>query len=154
MADDITLSIVSLVSVAVGGGISFVAQWVIQRLETQRHAATVAEARRVDRLSRLIEFLEAAQAAERIAMERAAMREPDNDWRQRAGIALDRLWTAQKTVHLLCSANVTEAAHSFARTVQDAVRGDEPDDPLWDQIRPSRRMFLDEARTDLDRVPV
>ena len=101
-----------------------------------------------------MEFLEAAQAAERVAEERAAMGQPDNDWTQRAGIARDRLWTTEKTIHLLCSPNVTEAAHSFARTVHELVRVDEPDDPLWDLVRPSRRVFLDEARADLNRMPM
>jgi hypothetical protein len=110
MAADATLSIVSLAGVALGGAISFAAQLISQRTESRRHAAAVFEARLAERLTHLVAFLTAAQDAERIALERPASVGAEDEWRRRAADALDRLWTTEKTVHLLCEPKVTATA--------------------------------------------
>ncbi|MEU2281289.1 hypothetical protein ABZ614_04820 [Streptomyces sp. NPDC013178] len=122
-----------------------------ERAEARRSVRERAEARRSERLTHLIAFLTAVQEAERVAVDRYHHRLTDEQWQARAKQTLDKMWVAQKTIHMLCASEVNEAARRLAFAVQDVIRNG-PDDPgepqdekIWAYIRPSRREFLDVA---------
>ncbi len=127
-----------------------------ERAEVRRSARERAEARRTERVTHLVDFLSAVQEAERVAVDRYHHNLADEQWQVRAKQSIDRMWVAQKTIHMLCASEVNEAARRLAYDVQDVVRKG-PDDPgvpqdekVWAYIRPSRRTFLNVVRDHLD----
>ncbi|KAB1143476.1 hypothetical protein F7R91_25255 [Streptomyces luteolifulvus] len=144
-------SAIALIGVTVGGALSFAAQWVSHRAQDRQHHATRQEARRNERLSYLVTFLEIAQEAERTAMEQHPVRTDDDEWRRRAEAVQDRLWAAQKTLHMLCQPTVAQPAHAFAQTVNHLLWHGPGAQPVRDFLHPTRNAFLDAARSDLER---
>lgn len=148
-----------LLGVALGGLMSFLVQHSLgrtaERAEVRRSVRERAEARRNERLTHCIDFLAAVQEAERVAVDRYHHNDSDEQWQARAKQVVDRMWVAQKTIHMLCAPEVNEAARDVAFAVQDVVRegpadpGDPQDEKIWAQIRPSRRAFLDVVRDHL-----
>lgn len=141
--------------VVLGGLTSFAAQFwqgrASERVEGRRSDRERAEARRSECLAHLIDFLSAVQEAERVAVDRYHHNLADEQWQARAKEALDRLWVAQKTIHMLCTSEVNEAARRVAFAVQDVIRdgpgdpGEPQDEKIWACISPSQRAFLDIA---------
>jgi hypothetical protein len=149
----------SLTGVALGGGLSITGQYWLsraaERAEVRRNARELALARRTERLTHLIDFLAAAQEAERVAVDRYHHGIFDEHWRTRAQQIEDRLWVIQKTIHLLCAPEVNEAARGLAFALQDVIRngprdpGEPRDEKVWAHIRPTRTAFLNAVRADL-----
>ncbi|MET9665016.1 hypothetical protein ABZY19_06550 [Streptomyces sp. NPDC006475] len=144
-----------LMGVVLGGLTSFAAQFwqgrASERMEARRSRRERAEGRRTEALTHLIDFLSAVQEAERVAVDRYHFNLTDEQWQARAKQAVDRLWVAQKTLHLLCTSEVNEAARRVAFAVQNVIRdgprdpGEPQDEKVWACISPSRRAFLDAA---------
>ncbi|MGP3686177.1 hypothetical protein ACTVZO_15955 [Streptomyces sp. IBSNAI002] len=149
-----------LIGVLLGGLMSMLTQrsagHALERGETRRGARELAEARRNERLTHLIEFLTAVQEAERVAVDRHHHNLADEQWQARAQQVLDRVWVTQKTIHVLCAPEVGEAARSLAWAVQEVIRKgpEDPEDPqdekVWAHIHPSRQAFLDLVRDQLN----
>lgn len=113
------------------------------------------EVRRGERVTRLIDFLSAVQEAERVAVDRYHHGESDEQWQARAKQSIDRMWVAQKTIHMLCGSEVNDAARLLAYDVQNVIRngpapGEPRDEMVWAYIRPNRRAFLDLVRDHLE----
>jgi hypothetical protein len=148
-----------LCGVVLGGILSWLAQRsagrAAARAEARRCSGELSEARRKERLTHLIGFLSAVQEAERVAVDRWYHLSCDEHWEARSRQAVDKVWVAQKTIHLLCDPEVNEAARTVAFAVQEVVRqgpddrGAPQDEKVWAHIRPSRRVFLDVVRAHL-----
>lgn len=127
----------------------------LERGEARRSVRERAEARRNERLTHLIAFLSAVQEAERVAVDRYHHNLADEQWQARASQVLDRVWVTQKTIHVLCASEVSEAARSLAWAVQEVIRkgpedpGEPQDEKVWAHIHPSRQAFLDLVRDQL-----
>ncbi|MFJ8944071.1 hypothetical protein ACIRG4_12580 [Streptomyces sp. NPDC102395] len=148
-----------LIGVVLAGLVSWLAQHssgrAAERAEERRSARDCAEARRGERLARLVDFLSAAQEVERVAVDHYQHHVSDERWQERARQTVDRTWVSQKTIHMLCPTEVNEAARRLAYAVQNVLR-EGPDDPgepqdekIWAAVRPSRREFLDGVREHL-----
>ncbi|MFF0187728.1 hypothetical protein [Streptomyces sp. NPDC005244] len=148
-----------LLGVLLGGLVSWMAQHAVgratERAETRRSLRERAEARRSERLTQLIDFLRTVQEGERVAVDHYHHQVADEQWQARARQTIDRMWVAQKTIHMLCAPEVNEAARRLAFAVQDVIRdgpgdpgdsGEAQDERVWAAIRPSRRRFLDVVR--------
>ncbi|MGV9565208.1 hypothetical protein [Streptomyces sp. NPDC003480] len=152
-------TLASLFGVLLGGLVSWLAQHSLGRAsehaEVRRSVRECAEARRSERLTRFIDFLSAVQEAERVAVDHYQHHLADEQWQARARHAVDRMWVAQKTIHMLCTPEVNEAARRLAFAVQNVIRdgpgdpGEPQDEKVWACIRPSRREFLDVVRDEL-----
>lgn len=70
LAADLWTSVVSLAGVALGGGLTALAQRATQRAEERRQTAATTESRRAEQIDVLKEFVSCAQAAERAAYRR------------------------------------------------------------------------------------
>lgn len=159
MSGVVWTTIAPLVGVLLGGFMSMLAQRsagrALERGEARRSARELAEARRSERLTHLIEFLSAVQEAERVAVDRYHHNLADEQWQGRARQILDRVWVTQKTIHVLCASEVSEAARSLAFVVQELIRkgpedpGEPQDEKVWAYIHPSRQAFLDLVRDQL-----
>ncbi|GAA2718915.1 MULTISPECIES: hypothetical protein [Streptomyces] len=139
----------TIFGVVLGGLISFTGQFWQGRV-------TERDLRRTQRIQHLIDFLSAVQEAERVAVEHYHHHVDDEQWRTRSKQIIDRVWVAQKTLHMLCSPKVNEAARALAFDVRDVIRdgpGDTPgateEEKVWEYIRANRRAFLDVARDHL-----
>src|SRR5262245_26699215 len=110
MQVQVWVSIVSLLGVALGGGLSYLVQSSAQRRserrDNRRRADELAEARRAERLELLREFIRFAQHAERAAEEH------DNtpEWKASALQALDDLWVCERMIHVLFPATLHDLA--------------------------------------------
>ncbi|MET8132227.1 hypothetical protein [Streptomyces sp. NPDC005251] len=152
-------TLVPLLGVLLGGFVSTVTQYSLgrasERAEVRRSARERAETRRNERVTHLIGFLSAVQEAERVAVDRYHHNLTDEQWQARAKQSIDRMWVAQKTIHMLCAAEVNQAARDLAYDVQDVIRkgpddpGEPRDEKVWEYIRPSRKAFLDVVRDQL-----
>ncbi|MFJ7151125.1 hypothetical protein ACIQVT_23455 [Streptomyces sp. NPDC100445] len=148
-----------LLGVALGGLLSGVTQHSVrhssERAEIRRDVRECAESRRSERLSCLDDFLAIVQEAERVAVDRYHHHESDEPWQPRARQTEDRMWLAQKKIHMLCPQEVNEAARRLAFATQKVIRNgpDEPGEPqdekVWATIGPARRDFLDVVRDHL-----
>ncbi|MFE1288745.1 hypothetical protein [Streptomyces sp. NPDC058751] len=153
-------TLVSFLGVVLGGLVSTAAQYSLgrasERAEVRRSARERAESRRNERVAHLIDFLSAVQEAERVAVDRHHHDLADEEWQARAKQSIDRMWVAQKTIHMLCASEVNDAARDLAYDVQDVIRkgptdpGEPRDERVWAYIRPSRRAFLDVVREQLE----
>ncbi|MEU9179326.1 hypothetical protein AB0C90_21170 [Streptomyces sp. NPDC048550] len=157
--DLVWTTLAPLVGVLLGGFMSMLAQRsagrALERGEARRSVRELAEARRNERLTHLIEFLSAVQEAERVAVDRYHHNLADEQWQARSRQVLDRVWVTQKTIHMLCASEVSEAARSLAFAVQEVIRegpedpGEPQDEKVWVHIHPSRKAFLDLVRGQL-----
>ncbi|MFF7645441.1 hypothetical protein [Streptomyces canus] len=152
-------SFVPFVGVVLGGLVSTLTQYSLgrasERAEVRRSMRERVEVRRGERVTHLIDFLSAVQEAERVAVDRCHHGASDEQWQARAKQSIDRMWVAQKTIHMLCGAEVNEAARRLAYDVQNVIRkgpgpGEPQDERVWAYIRPNRRAFLDLVREHLE----
>jgi hypothetical protein len=150
---------VPFLGVVLGGLVSTLAQYSLgrasERAEVRRSLRERVEVRRGERVTRLIDFLAAVQEAERVAVDRYHHGESDEQWQARAKQSIDRMWVAQKTIHMLCGSEVNDAARLLAYDVQNVIRngpapGEPRDEMVWAYIRPNRRAFLDLVRDHLE----
>jgi hypothetical protein len=146
-------SLIPLLGVVLGGALAFGAQWVGHRMELRMQRSVRHEARRAERLTHLLAFLAVAQEAERAATERHLKGVDSDKWQQKAEALQDRLWAAQKTLHMLCAPDVAQPAHTLAHAVHHLLWQGAGDQSIPDYLRPSRNAFLDAARADLDHNP-
>ena len=96
------------------GTLSLFSQRVVERSAVRRHAATLLEGRRQERLAHLIAFIETAQEAERLAINLHKHNASGDTWVDRTDATLDRLWVRLRAVQLLCPSEVSEAARALA----------------------------------------
>lgn len=149
----------TLLGAGAAGGLSLLNQRQSQRgadrADLLRTSVALAEARRAERITHVLAFLEAVQTSERVAVDHHHHGIDDEDWHERADMMIDRLWMLQKTLHLVCSTEVNDAAREVAFTMRRIIRKGPADrrPPLeqrvWEELSPSRMVFLDLARDEL-----
>ena len=136
----------SITGVALGGAVSFISQWITSRAETRRHQENISEARRTERLTEIISYLKLIQQAEMIAVEKHDHRNSSAQLDLRTGQVVEAIWTAQRTLELLCEPEVSSAAHDLSGVAHKIiVDGSTLESVVW-EIRPARRTFIDAVR--------
>jgi hypothetical protein len=142
-------SILSLIGVVLGGGLSYLAQASVQRRtdrsDQRRQANERAEARRVERLELLRQFIRVAQQAERAAEDR------DNTpaWKASALDVVDELWVCERMIHVLFVTPLHDLARAYVRAL-DHVLWQEPEGvSMWEYLQGSKVAFLAAAREEL-----
>jgi hypothetical protein len=63
-------SIIGLIGALLGGSLTVISQWISQRVQIRQQQTVQHEARRAERLTRLVQFFEVAQEGERVVVER------------------------------------------------------------------------------------
>jgi nitroreductase len=122
-----------------------------EKASARRHAETLREARRPERLSHLVAFMQAAQRAERVAKYiHQYKRDGAHD---HADETLDELWIKLRPVQLLCSENVAMAAHALTVRTHHAVAKGAGGQAIGDFLQPGRDELINAARGDLDAGP-
>lgn len=152
MANTILVTVGSLVGVLLGGSLSLVTQRIVEKSAVQRHAASIMEGRRGERLTHLINFIETAQEAERLAIAMHKHGAGGDAVGERVESLLDQLWRRLRAVQLLCPADVSEAARDLAGDVHEVVREGPGDQSVTVFLRPGRAKLIALARADLERV--
>ncbi|WP_162272712.1 hypothetical protein [Nocardia lijiangensis] len=153
MQVSLAAALVSLVGVALGGGLTFFSQRQTLRstraLEDLRQNRQRLEARRLERIGAIEKFLISAQDAERVAVNCHDNGESGPEWRKAADQATDSLWIGQKRIEVLCSHELHKAAEAFASASVDAIWKKPPHVKVWDFLQPTRARFLQTARAEL-----
>lgn len=103
MVSTIWVAVTSLVGVVIGGALSLLSQRLTERSASRRHAATILEGRRTERLAKLMDFIETAQEVERLAIAQHQHNASGDIFMERTEAALDQLWVRLRAVQLLCS---------------------------------------------------
>ncbi|MCS7480403.1 hypothetical protein ACFFQW_16760 [Umezawaea endophytica] len=149
MPIQVWVSILSLVGVALGGGLSYLVQASVQRradrVDQRRQAHERAEARRVERLELLREFIRVAQQAERAAEDRdgtAAGKASALD-------VLDGLWVCERMIHVLFAPPLHALAREYVRALDHVVWQEPEGVSLWDYLQKPKVAFLAAAREEL-----
>ena len=149
MVSTIWVTVTSLVGVIIGGMLSLISQRIVERSAARRHAATILEARREERLVKLIAFIETAQEAERTAINLHRHNASGDAWIQRTDAVLDQLWVRLRAVQLLCPSEVSAAARTLAGQAHTVVRHGPGDQSVTEFLRPSRMNLITLGRIDL-----
>jgi hypothetical protein len=152
MANGILVTVGSLVGVLLGGALSLVTQRIVEHSASRRHAASIMEGRRGERLAYLIAFIETAQEAERLAIGTHQHGADGEAVGERTEALLDQLWMRLRAVQLVCPAEVSEAARELAGEVHRVVREGPGNQSVTAFLRPSRGKLIAVARADLERV--
>jgi hypothetical protein len=152
MTNTILVTVGSLIGVLVGGALSLVAQRSVEKSAARRHAASIMEGRRGERLAHLIAFIETAQEAERLAIAVHKHGAGGDAVEEQTEALLNQLWTRLRAVQLICPAEVSEAARDLAGDVHDVVRQGPGDQSVTVILRPGRAKLIALARADLERV--
>jgi hypothetical protein len=152
MVSTIWVTITSLIGVVIGGALSLFSQYFVERSAARRHAATILEGRRAERLAELIAFIKAAQKVERLATALHQHNASGDTFIERTEAALDELWVRLRAVQLLSPSEVSEAARALAIQAHAVVRQGPGDQSVADFLRPSRTNLIAVAKTDLERV--
>lgn len=123
MAADLWTSVFSLAGVALGGGLTALAQRATQRsaerAEERRQTAATTESRRAEQIDVLKEFVSCAQAAERAAYRRPDPWGHDEDgWMTQTGPVMTALWTASGNVTLLCDEALREPVRTYGHALK------------------------------------
>ncbi|MGW1910466.1 hypothetical protein ACWCQS_06900 [Streptomyces sp. NPDC002076] len=151
----------SLVGVVLGGGLSYLAQITAgrqaSRSEDKRHAADLAQARRVERLELLREFISVGQQAARIAEERDMAADWNAagtpEWFAAARGVTDRLWVSERMIQVLFRRELYRHARAYADAL-DHVLWREPaeaeaEGSMWDCLQGPQNDFLEAARAEV-----
>ncbi|MFF3518463.1 hypothetical protein ACWEQN_41325 [Streptomyces sp. NPDC004129] len=145
----------SLLGVALGGGLSYLAQITAgrqaSRSEDKRQATEVAEARRAERLELLREFISLTQQGIRLAEEREDA--PDWDaaatpeWLAAARGLIDQLWTCERMIQVLFPPDAYQRAQDYASAVDQVLwrEYEHNDASLWDVLQGPQTAFLQAA---------
>lgn len=152
MVSSIWVTVTSLVGVVVGGALSMSSQRFTERSAARRHAATILEGRRGERLAHLVAFIEIAQQAERLATSVHQHNAAGDMVVERTETTLDELWVRLRAVQLVCPSEVGDAARTLALNTHTVVRQGPGTQSVADFLRPSRRNLIALARDDLERV--
>ena len=149
MTSEMWAVIGSITGVAVGGAVSFITQWITLRAETRRHQENIKEARRTERLTEIINYLKLIQQAEAIAVEKHDRRNSAPELDLRAAQVSEAIWTAQRTLELLCEPAVSAAAHDLSGVAHRIITdGSALESVVW-EIRPFRRTFIEASRQQI-----
>ena len=144
-------TITSLLGVVIGGALSLFSQRFTERSASRRQALTILEDRRAERLTRLIDFIQVAQEAERLAISLPEHDASDNEFTERKKAVTDRLWVSLRAVQILCPSEVSEAAFALARQSDTVVWQGPGNQSVTAFVRPSRTNLITVARIDLER---
>lgn len=149
MQAEVWISLVSLAGVALGGGLSYLAQASVQRRSERRderqQADKQAEARRSERLDLLREFVRLGQQAERAAEDN----DSTSEWKTQALKTLDDLWVCERVIHILFPAPLHALARAYLVVLDDVLWRKPADLSVWEYLRPAKVAFLDRAREDM-----
>src|SRR4051812_992249 len=148
MTNSMWAALGALLGALIGGGISLTTQRASESAAAKRHAETLREARRPERLTHLVAFLQIAQEVERVA--KYIHHDGRTDLRERADAILDELWIKLRPVQMLCSKEVATTAHALAVRTHVALREGSGQQPISEFLRPSRHNLINAARVDLD----
>jgi hypothetical protein len=115
----------SLVGVVLGGGLSYLAQLTAgrqaARSEDKRQGLQLAEARRVERLAALGDFIQITQEAMRHAEARYEAAGWDSgctpEWIAAARALIDRLWVSERMIMVLFGPTLYQLAWDYASAV-------------------------------------
>ncbi|MET9227085.1 hypothetical protein [Lentzea sp. NPDC003310] len=142
-------AILSLVGVLFGGGLSFLVQTTVQRRternDQRKQATERSEARRVEQLELLREFIKAAQKAERTAEDR----DDSETWKTAALDVLDELWVCERMIHVLFASKLHELARDYVKALDHVIWQQPAEGSLWDHLKAPKTAFLKEAREEL-----
>lgn len=120
MAGDLWTPVVSMVGVALGGGLTYLTQRTTQRTanrgEEQRRAAALAEERRAEQIRTVLEFIRFSLEAEGVAHARPPQWEVGDEWYRAARPAMDGLRIAEHSVQLLCTLGLHAPAWACSST--------------------------------------
>jgi hypothetical protein len=149
MQIQVWVSILSLVGVILGGGLSYLVQASVQRRsdrsDQRRQANERAEARRVEQLELLRQFIRVAQQAERAAEDR----DSTSAWKVSALDIVDELWVCERMIHVLFATSLHDLARAYVRAL-DHVLWQEPEGvSMWDYLQGPKVAFLGAAREEL-----
>ncbi|USX49861.1 hypothetical protein [Lentzea sp. HUAS12] len=151
MQTQLWVAILSLTGVLLGGGLSSLVQNSVarrvERNDVRRQTAERADARRVERLELLREFIKVAQQAERAAEDR----DDTPAWKNSALDVVDELWVCERMIHVLFAPSLHELARAYVKALDHVVWQAPAEGTLWDHLRGPKVAFLDAARTELGR---
>jgi hypothetical protein len=151
MQTQVWVSIVSLVGVVLGGGLSFLGQASAQRRadrgDQRRLDNERGEARRGERLELLRQFIRFAQQAEAAA----EARDDTPEWKTAAQDILDELWVCERMIHILFTSDLHELARDYVRALNHVLWQEPAEGRLWEYLRGPKVAFLDAARGELNR---
>ncbi|BAG22139.1 MULTISPECIES: hypothetical protein [Streptomyces] len=154
MAADLWTSALSLAGVALGGGLTALAQRATQRsaerVEERRQAVATTESRRAEQIGVLKEFVACAQAAERAAYSRPdPWGDDEGGWMTRTGPVMTALWTASGNVTLLCDEALREPVTTYGHALNAAVWRDIGGIEVNEHLEAAKTAFMDAARGSL-----
>jgi hypothetical protein len=153
MAGDLWTPVISMVGVAVGGGLTYLTQRTTQRAadrtEQRRRAAALVEERRAEQIRTLLEFIRCALESEGVAHARPPRWEVGDEWYVTARPAMDGLRIAEKGVELLCAPGLHGPTTTYARALNQAVWQERDGGSLAELLEPFKAEFLAVARRSL-----
>lgn len=155
MPGELLTAITSLGGVALGGGLSYLAQSsshrTAERTEQRRQDTARAESRRAERLTHLERFIAVAAEAERISFNRPTSWESGDSWHTAAQDTMNRLWVAERMIQVLYPPPVHAAARPYFEHLNQAVWAGVPTlDALYADLDTLRGTFLTTVRATLD----
>ncbi|MGY1434156.1 hypothetical protein [Streptomyces reniochalinae] len=152
MAAQVWASVLSLVGVVLGSGLTALAHHATQRsaerTEERKQFAATAEARRAERLGAIKDFLACAQEAEAAAYRRPEPWGGDEEgWMSQAGATMTALWQAERVLALLCGEALEGPGQAYARALNQAVWRDIGDVEVNEHLETQKAVFMTAART-------
>jgi hypothetical protein len=145
------VAILSLTGVLLGGGLSYLVQTSVQRRadrsDQRRQAVERAEARRVEQLDLLRQFIRVAQQAERAAEDR----DDSPAWKTAALDTVDELWVCERMIHILFASSLHDLARAYIRALEQVLWQKPDEGSLWDHLQRPKVAFLAAAREELSR---
>ena len=147
------VTVTSLIGVVIGGALSRTSQRFAERSASRRHAASMLEGRRGERLAYLMAFIQTAQEVERLAIKLHQHGASGDEFMERTEATLDQLWVNLRAVQIVCSHQVSEAARVLAGEAHTVVREGPGDQKVTPCLRPSRMNLIIVARIDLEEMP-
>jgi hypothetical protein len=148
----------SLIGVVLGGGMSYLAQLTAgrqsARSEDKRQAQQLAEARRVERLEVLQEFIQLTQQGIRHAESRYDAADwlsgCTPEWLAAARALIDRLWICERMILVLFGPDLYQHAWDYATAVDHVLWEDLGEcDRASDHLRGPQVRFLNAAHEKL-----
>ncbi|QHC22672.1 hypothetical protein [Streptomyces sp. GS7] len=154
MAGELWTSVFSLTGVVLGGGLTALTQRATQqaaeRTEQRREARATAEARRAEQLQAIKDFIACAQEAERAAYSRPdPWGDDEGGWMSRTQATMTNLWTAERTLMLLCDAVLHAPVHAYGRALNAAVWREIGDTEVNEHLEEHKAAFMAAARLSL-----
>jgi hypothetical protein len=154
MAGELWASVFSLAGVVLGGALTAFTQRGTQRsaerAEERRQTAVTGETRRAEQLQAIKEFLTCAQEAERAAYSRPDPWGGDEDgWMTRTQATMTNLWTADRSVVLLCDPALEAPARAYGRALNQAVWREIGGIEANEYLEEHKSAFMTAARTSL-----